>query len=327
MSRPKILWFGIFSDYVKGVMKEQAPKGFDLLFVESKTDREEHLRLLAEADYISPNGIRLTEEYIRAASKVRLIQAWGAGMDAYDLDLLRERNIALQGGAGLNAAAVAEMTVLHILALNRRLLYVDGALRSGKWLKSEMRDRCYSMYGKTLGLVGMGNIARTVARYAHGLDIGRVLYNDVRRLSPEVERVLGVAYMELDDVIRNADILSLHVPLLPSTRKLIGRERIAMMKPEAILINTARGGVVDEAALALALRERRIRGAGLDTFDPEPPAPDNPLFGLDNVVLTSHGAGAVRENIVPRIRHICDCIVKFHHGEPIDPAFVVLGRR
>ena len=248
-------------------------------------------------------------------------------MDAYDLNLLQERNIALQGGAGLNAAAVAEMTVLHILAINRHLLYVDGALRSGKWLKSEMRDRCYALYGKTLGLVGMGNIARKVAQYAHGLDIGRVLYNDVRKLSSEAERELGIEYMELDDVIRNADILSLHVPLEPSTQKLIGRDRIAMMKPEAILINTARGGVVDEAALIEALRERRIRGAGLDTFDPEPPAPGNPLFELDNVVLTSHGAGAVRENIVPRIRHIYDCIVKFHRGEPIDPAYVILEYR
>lgn len=327
MNNPKILWFGVFSDYVKGIMREEAPKGFDLLFVKSKTDKDEHLRLLAEADYISPNGIKLTEEYTRAAKKAKLIQAWGAGMDAYDLDLLRELNIALQGGVGLNAAAVAEMVILHMLAINRHLLYVDSKIRTGAWLKSEMRDRCYSVYGKTVGLVGMGNIAQKVAQYAKGLDVERILYYDIKRLTPEEEQNMGLEFMEIDDVVRNADILSLHIPLNPATRKLIDRRRIAMMKPDAILINTARGGVVDEAALIEALRERKIRGAGLDTFDPEPPSPDNPIFKLDNVVLTCHGGGAVRENIVPRIRHIYDCIVKFEAGEPIDPIYVALTRK
>lgn len=327
MREPKILWFGEFSDQVKELMRKEAPNGFELLFIDSKTDREEHLRKLAEADYISPNGIKLTDEYIMAAKKVKLVQCWGAGMDAFNQELMRERNIALQSGAGLNAAAVAEMAVLHMLAVNRHLIYVDRTVRSGKWIKNEMRDKCHSIYGQTIGLVGMGNIAKKVAKYLHAMDVEKILYYDIYRLDPELEKKLGVQFMELDDVIRNADILSLHIPLTDSTRKLINRGRLQMMKPDAILINTARGGIVDEEALVEALENHWIRGAGLDTFSPEPPSPDNPLFKLDNVVVTSHGGGAVIENILPRVRHVYECIEKFEKGEPVDKKFVVLERK
>ena len=214
-----------------------------------------------------------------------------------------------------------------MLALNRRLLYVDRTVRSGRWIKSEMRDQCRSIYGKTIGLLGMGNIARKAAGYLKAMDAGRILYYDIRRLSPEQEAGLGVEFQELDDVVKQADILSIHLPLTERTKKLINRERLAMMKPDSILINTARGGIVDEEALIDALENHRIRGAGLDTFAQEPPAADNPLFAMDNVVVTSHGGGAVVENILPRIRHVYDCIVKFERGEPADPNYVVLKRR
>ncbi len=326
MSIPKILWFGEFSAQVKEMMRDEAPEGFDLLFIESKTDRDEHLRKLAEADYISPNGIKLTDEYILAAKRAKLIQCWGTGVDAFNLELLKNQNIALQTGAGLNAAAVAEMTVLHMLAVNRRLIYVDRTVKSGRWIKNEMRDQCHSIYGQTIGLIGMGNIARTVAKYLQAMDVKEILYYDVNRLDNETEKKLGVRYCELDDVIRNADILSLHIPLTDSTRKLMNKEKLALMKSDAILVNTARGGIIDEEALAEALQNHQIRGAGLDTFSPEPPDPKNPLFQLDNVVVTSHGGGAVIENIRPRIRHVYDCIKKFEQGEPIDKKYVVLER-
>ena len=327
MSRPKILWFGIFAPHVKEMMREMVPEGFDLLFVNSKEDKEEHLRLLEQADYIAPNGIKMTDEYIRAARHAKLIQLWGAGVDAYNQNLLREMNIALQNGVGLNAPAVAEMVMLHVLALNRHYRYVDSAVRSGKWVKNEMRDKCNSVYGKTVGLIGMGNIGRKVAQFMHGLDVDQVFYYDIRPLPEAEEKALGVSFLEMDEIFRQSDIVSLHVPLTDATRKLVNRERLAMMKPSALLINTARGGLVDEAALYEALSSGKLRGAGLDTFDPEPPKPDNPLFTLDNVSLTSHGGGAVVENIPPRIQHVYDCIVKFEKGEPVDPKYVVLTRQ
>ncbi len=326
MSKPKILWLGVFSDHVKEMMRKNAPADYEILFVQSKTDREEHLRALAQADYISPNGIKLTKEYIEAAPNLKLIQLWGAGIDDYDLDWLKKRNIALQNGVGFNAPAVAEMAILHMLAVNRHLIYVDRTLRTGKWIKSEMRDRCNSLYGKSVGLVGMGNIGRIMSRYLHGLDVGKVLYYDIRRMSCQQEEELNVEFCELDSLICQSDIISLHLPLNDKTRKLIDRRRIAMMKPTAVLINTARGGIVDEEALVEALQEHRIRGAGLDSYSPEPPAADNPLFRLDNVVLTPHTGGAVVENVEPRIRHVYDCISKFERGEAIDPKYVILTR-
>lgn len=326
MDKPKILWLGTFSEHVKELMRKNAPDGFEIMFVQSKTDREEHLRALAQADYVSPNGIKLTKEYIEAAPNLKLIQLWGAGIDDYDLDWLKSRNIALQNGVGFNAPAVAEMAILHMLAVNRHLVYVDRTLRSGKWIKSEMRDRCSSLYGKTVGLVGMGNIGRVMARYLHGLDVGQVLYYDIRPMPGAQEEALDVEFCELDDLIRRSDIISLHLPLNDKTRKLIDRRRIGMMKPSAVLINTARGGIVDQKALVEALQAHRIRGAGLDSYDPEPPVAGDPLLQLDNVVLTPHTGGAVVENVEPRIQHVYHCISKFERGEPIDQKYVILTR-
>lgn len=327
MATQKVLWLGVFSDNVKEMMVKNCPDELEPIFVYSKKDKEEHLKALAQADFISPNGIKLSNEYIDAAPNLKLIQLWGAGVDDYDLDHIRAKGIAMQNGVGFNAPAVAEMAILHMLAVNRHLIYVDSSLRrEGKWIKSEMRDKCNSLYGKTVGLLGMGNIGRIMARYLHGLDVGKVLYYDVRRLTPEQEAELDVTFMEMDDVIRYADFVSLHMPLMPATEKIIDRRRIGMMKPDAVLINTARGGLVDEVALYEALRDRKIRGAGLDSFSPEPPDPNNPLFQLDNVVLTPHTGGAVVENVEPRIQHVYNCIVKYINNEPVDPKYVVIPR-
>ena len=298
MSRPKILWFGIFAPHVKEMMREMAPEGFDLLFVNSKEDKEEHLRLLEQADYIAPNGIKMTDEYIRAARHAKLIQLWGAGVDAYNQNVLREMNIALQNGVGLNAPAVAEMVMLHVLVLNRHYRYVDSAVRSGKWVKNEMRDKCNSVYGKTVGLIGMGNIGRKVAQFMHGLDVDQVFYYDIWPLPDAEEKALSVSFLEMDEIFRQSDIVSLHVPLTDATRKLVNRERLAMMKPSALLINTARGGIVEEAALADALRSGRLAGAMVDVFEKEPLPAGSPLADVPNCLLTPHIAGVTRESNV-----------------------------
>lgn len=322
----KILWFGVFSDYVKGLMREMAPMGAELLFVKSKGDEIEHLRLLQEAEYIVPNGIDLSEKYLRTAQKTKLIQLWGAGVDKYNLPLLRELNIGLQNGVGLNAPAVAEMTILHILAVNRKLIYVDREMRKGHWLKTEMRDQCNSLYGKTIGLIGMGNIGQKVAELMQAFNVGEILYYDVRRLCEDKEKTLGLTYSSIDELMQVSDIVSLHLPLTQTTRKIISKDRIASMKSTAVLINTARGGLVDEEALIEALKAGKFRGAGLDTFEHEPLSPNSPLLSLDNVVLTSHIAGAVIENVVPRIAHVYDCIVKFEKGVRVDERYIVLSR-
>lgn len=327
MEKIKLLWFTVFSENMVRMIKELTPEEIEPLFVHSAEDKEEHLRLLAQADYIAPNNLPLTEEYLRAAKKVKLIQTWGAGVDKYDKKLLSQLNIALQNGGGFNAAAVSEMAVLLMLAVNRQLVCVDRSLRARKWHKNEMRDQNYSLYGKSVGIVGMGSIGRKVVGMLRGFNVKEILYYDAFRLPAEREEELGVTYCHLDELMGRADIVSLHAPLLDSTRKMISKELLDLMKPDAILINVARGGLVDEEALAEALRNHKIRGAGLDTFAPEPPAADNPLFELDNVVLTCHIAGAVKENIPVRIRHVYDCVMKFERGEPVDPKYIVLTRK
>ena len=326
LSKPKFVWLGVHSEKVLEIMRKNEPAELDVYYAHSKTDKLEHLELLKDAEYVSANGIKLTDEYIMAAPKLKLIQSWSAGTDAINTALLKERGIALQNGVGFNAQAVAEMTVLLMLAANRYVSYVDRSVRKGKWLKVEMREKCHSVYGKTIGLIGMGHIGRIVTKYVHGLDCKEVIYYDPFRLSEEEEQRLNVTYMPLEEVIRNADILSLHCPATPKTEKMIGKEQLASMKRDAILINTARGKLVDEPALIEALQNGTIRGAGLDTYSPEPPAADNPLFQMDNVVLMSHGGGAVIENVEPRVKHVYDCCLAFERGEEIPKKYIVVPR-
>lgn len=326
MPKPKFVWLGIHSDTVLEIMRRNEPEGLDVYYTKSKNDKEEHFALLKDAEYVSANGIKLTEEYLKAAPKLKLVQSWSAGTDAINVELCKQLGIAVQNGVGFNAQAVAEMTVMLMLAVSRYVSYVDRAIRSGRWLKVEMREKCHSVYGKVVGLVGMGHIGRIVARYVQALDCKEVIYFDTFRLPEEEEKRLGLRYLPLDEVIKEADILSLHCPSTPQTNKMIGKAQLESMKNDAILINTARGKLVDEAALVEALKNGTIRGAGLDTYDPEPPQKDNPLFELDNVVLMSHGGGAVLENVEPRVKHVYDCCLAFERGEEIPSKYIVVPR-
>jgi phosphoglycerate dehydrogenase-like enzyme len=172
----------------------------------------------------------------------------------------------------------------------------------------------YELFGKTLGIVGLGTIGKKVARLARAFGM-RVEYYDIARLSEDAEDALGVRFRLLNELLSNADVVSLHVPLNESTRHMIGQRELARMKPTALLINTSRGPVVEEAALVRALSEDQLFGAGLDVFDPEPPRADNPLLKLGNVVLTAHFAGPTWDNHVARFRNAFDNVQRVARGE------------
>jgi phosphoglycerate dehydrogenase-like enzyme len=178
----------------------------------------------------------------------------------------------------------------------------------------------YELFDKTLGIVGLGTIGKKVARLARAFGM-RVQYYDIVRLSEDAEDALGVRFRLLRELLATSDVVSLHVPLDASTRHMIGAAELAAMKGEAVLINTCRGPVVDEAALHRALSDNRLFGAGLDVFDQEPPPADNPLLGLDNVVLTAHFAGPTWDNHVARFRNAFDNVQRVERGEP--PLWVV----
>ena len=260
---------------------------------------------------------------LERAKRLRMIQKWGIGVDRIDVDAARRRGIALAITAGSNAAPVAELTLALMLAVYRRIAYVDRAMRQGLWPKAEMRETCFQIAGKTVGLVGFGNIGRMVARRLSGFD-AKVIYADARAADRETEVALGVSRVALPELLACSDIVSLHAPFTPQTARMIDAASIATMKQGAVLINTARGELVDERALYEALVAGKLRGAGLDAFDPEPPKPDNPLLRLDQVVVTPHAGGGVFDNVENVARHALGNIVRFLRGEPIAAADVII---
>lgn len=327
MEKQKIVWLQVQKQAVRDEANKALPGGFEVVYPTSSTDTQEHTRLIAGADYLITQSIYVTREQLLGAKKLKMIQKFGVGVDKIDCQAAAELNIPVCITAGTNSVPVAEMAVGLMLAVNRRIPYVDRSVREGQWLKAEMRAQCYMLAGKTIGLIGMGNISRQVVKRLSGFDVGEMLYYDIFRLPPEREEALGVRYVPLDELMAQSDVVSIHVPLTDETRGMVSRARIAMMKPTAILINTARGLILDQEALIDALRERKIRGAGLDAFEKEPLSSDSPLLELDNLVLTCHHAGSVIDNVLPRARHAYGNIEKFSKGLEIDPRDIVVPKR
>lgn len=241
-------------------------------------------------------------------------------MDKIDLAAARARGIPVAITAGANAVPVAEFTLLLMLAVLRRLPRREQQLRAGEWqrARSEARAQAHQLRGKTVGLIGLGAIARGVARRLRAFD-AEVRYFDVRRLAPEDEQRLGVANRDLDELIREVDILSLRVPLLDSTRRLLSRERHASLKPGAIVVNTARGELIDEQALAEALESGRLADAGIDVFGQEPPPADHPLLRVQasGLVLAPHLAGSTFDNVANVAHHVFANVGRVLAGEPL----------
>jgi D-3-phosphoglycerate dehydrogenase len=228
----------------------------------------------------------LDAEVIAAAPHLRAIAKYGVGVDNIDLEAAKARGIKVSRTVGANASAVADYALALMLALSRKLLLIDRRCRQGDWSKITTLD----VTGATLGLIGLGAIGKLVAKRAQGFDMKVLAYDVV--WDEDYAGANGIEYAQPERILREADFVSLHLPLLPSTENFIGEKELAMMKPTAVLINTARGGLVDEAALLKALQNGAIGGAGLDAFREEPPAPE--WFALENVVLGAHCAASTR---------------------------------
>ena len=322
MTRHVVACLDVWAPAVREVVRAVAPAELELRFATSYDDAEQ-LALVEAAEFLLPGWAAVTEPMLARASRLRMIQKWGIGVDRIDVEAARRRGIPLAITAGSNAAPVAELTVALMLAVYRRIPYVDRAMRAGKWPKAEMRETCFQIAGKTVGLVGFGNIGRMVARRLAGFD-ANVVYADARPADADTERRLGVRRVDLPELLATSDIVSLHAPFTPQTARMIDAAAIATMKDGAVLINTARGELVDERALYEALVAGRLRGAGLDAFDPEPPRKDNPLLGLDQVVVTPHAGGGVFDNVENVARHALGNITRFLRGEALFVADVVI---
>lgn len=308
----KIALTGPYNENTRRVLYETVPEGFEIYDVRSP---EEYAKL-ADADYIIIRTIKLNGADLAESAHLKAIQKWGAGYDSLDIQSISAKDIPVLVCSGVNAEPVAEMAVLHMLAVLRNLLPMNACLKQNQWCKDEFASKSWLLAGKTVGLVGLGNIGRKVAHIVQGFD-AKVQYYDVFRISEEEEKRLGIQYISFEKLLRTSDIVSMHVPLMDATRNMIGEQQLAMMKPTAILINTSRGGVVDEKALAKALQEHAIMGAGLDAFSQEPPGMDCPFYQMENVVITPHSGGNTVDNDLNMIRRCFENIQNLEKGEAV----------
>ena len=259
-----------------------------------------------------------TADILAACPKLRLISMWGTGTDNVDLKAAATRGITVTNTPGANAIAVAEHTLALMLAVVKQLVLADQGVRQGGW----PRNLVLQLRGKRFGIIGTGLIGREVAAMGKGLGLHVVAWTF--HPDQKLAAALGLRYIDLPELLRTADIVSLHLRATPDTRHFLNCERLALMQPGAILVNTARGSLVDEVALVDALREKRLAGAGLDVFQTEPLTPGHPLTTLPNVLLSPHAAGMTPEVITTGLAMAVDNIENFLKGTP---THVVAGPR
>jgi phosphoglycerate dehydrogenase-like enzyme len=294
-------------------VRAEVPPGWALEVVQSRSP-DELRRRLAGAEFVVVATARVDAGFLAAAPHLRHVQHQGVGYDNVDVPACRARGVSVALTPEGTTTGVAEHTFLLLLALYKRLREAETRLRAGDWPVWELRSGSFEIAGKTLGLVGFGRIGQALARRAGAFE-ARVLYYDPFRPPPEVEQRLGVTYRPLDGLLGEADVVSLHLPLSPETRHLIGARELALMRPTAILLNTARGALVDEGALVQALASGGIAGAGLDVFEREPPQEGNPLLGMENVVLTPHIAAGSADAFRVKMRAVFANLARVARGE------------
>jgi D-3-phosphoglycerate dehydrogenase / 2-oxoglutarate reductase len=261
-----------------------------------------------------------TREIIEAADSLKVIGRHGVGVDTIDVKAATERGIIVTNTPEANAISVAEHTITAIGALAKRVVVYDRAIRTGGW---QIRDsyRAVDLDGKTLGLVGIGRIGSLVARKAAVAFNMKVIAFDPY-VAPEKAREMGIALVPAsEDVFRQADVVSMHTPLTPETRRFVNAARLGLMKSSAFLINFSRGEVVDETALYAALKTGVIAGAAIDVYDPEPPLNDNPLYELENIILSPHSAALTQECVIRMAVGAAEGVVDALTGKR--PQFVV----
>lgn len=258
-------------------------------------------------------------EPVYAAGRVRIVVKHGVGVDTIDVPGASARGIPVLIAAGANALSVAEQALALMFAVAKSLPHLDRRIRDGHWDKATFT--CAELSGRSLGLVGLGNIGRTLA------SLVRPLRMTVRGYDPAVAAGADIPDIEvvgsLDELLQVSDVLSLHAPLLPQTRHMVGRAQLALMRPGSIVINTARGGLIDAEALVEALRDGRLLGAGLDTFEEEPPPTNSPLWALPNVALSPH-VGANTDAAMERVADLAvEQALDFLDGLPVDRRAVI----
>ncbi|MCD6154663.1 MAG: hydroxyacid dehydrogenase [Candidatus Verstraetearchaeota archaeon] len=264
---------------------------------------------IRDADAIISRGfIKISREIIYSAEKLKVIGVHGVGVDHIDLEAAREKGIEILNTPAALTETVAEYTLGLIISLLRKINLADEAVRMGRWNEKYSKLVGEDVEGKVIGIIGLGRIGSAVARMLSCLKT-KIIYYDVER-NKEIEEEFSLEYVDLDELLRRADIITIHVPLTKETYHLISKSEIEKMKNGVYLINTSRGAVIDEEALIDALRNGKIAGAALDVFETEPIDSENPLLNMENVILTPHIAASSRQALIRMAREVAIKVIE-----------------
>ena len=288
------------------------PYGDVELHLDRPGSMEEQMERVRDAEVIinTRGAVKWPAEALRALPKLRMISTCSIGVDMIDIEVARERGVVVSNQPGRTAPVVGEHVIGLMFAAAKRAAFQTAELKAGRWTLMQN----VMLQGKTLGIVGTGNIGREVARVAGALGMRCLAWTF--NPSPERARQMGVEFVELDDLLRESDVVSLHVRLSPDSHGMIGARELAMMKSGALLINGGRGELVDETALVEALRSGHLAGAGLDVFSQEPLPPDHPILSCDQVVLTPHIADQTPEGVELLNEGAVTNVIAFLEGHP-----------
>ena len=311
----KVVFINGGGERVADIFRANVPAGFKTVILSKEAAEQEKAEAIKEAEYLVLHPAVLSDELLKQASSLKLLQLLTAGYDKINLALCKELHLPVATNGGANSWSVAEHSVAMLLALYRRLIDADKATRSGSWRKPLPEFTTFEVAGKTVGVLGSGNIGRKVAQRYRAFE-ANILYYDLHG-SDFMEQELQAKKVTLEEIVQQSDILSIHLPLFAETRGLLGPREFSMMKPDLVIINTSRSEIVDQAALVNALQEKKIRAAGLDVFDQEPVALDNPLLQLDNVLLSPHMAGHSAEGWTRRVQFAWENIQNLEEGRSL----------
>lgn len=309
----KILLTNHYEGKPAEIIKSAVPDGFELEMLESVSQQELEGKV-KEADYLLVSGrLKINRTVLENATNIKMIQRTGVGLDSIDLEYIRNHDIPFYVNRGVNAQSVAEHTILLMLASLRNLVEINENTKRGIWKKQAQGVCTHKLCGKTVGLIGMGAIGRKVAGMLKAFG-AKVLYNDVSKMKQEDENALGIKFSTREEIIEKSDIISLHCPLTDDTRHMINDRAVNKMKNGVILINTARGGLIDEAALINGIKNGKIAGAGIDVYEKEP-VDNSEVLNLQNVITTPHIGGVTYDSFYQMMYQAMRNIEMFDKGQ------------
>ena len=295
------------------VMLDNAPDNVEVTVVDRTLPAAEQIELCRDAHAIISSEV--TTEVLRECPNVKLVQTLSAGYDRMDLETILEMGIPVANNGGANAISVSEQTLGLMIGIGRNLMAQwDTTTKQRQWRGNLYQTDLTEITDKTVGIIGLGRIGRQVAKRLTGFDT-RTIYYDIEDIPSEVQQEVKAEPVGLDELLETSDFVSIHVPLTRRTRGMMSDREFDLMKPSAFFINLCRGPVVDEAALYRALTEGKIAGAGLDVLEVEPTPADNPLFDLDNVIITPHMAGQSQETALRAAHFAYGNILRVLNGE------------